>query len=94
MIASKTHSIIAVITNRPYDPEGFLGVLSACTLTYCGLMAGRCCVLFSEHKSRLLRWLLWGVTLLFLAGMILRLPDIIFIRLSLWIQTEWWIYAN
>lgn len=57
-----------LIFGRPYDPEGFLGVLSACTLTYCGLMAGRCCVLFTEHKSRLLRWLLWGVALLFLAG--------------------------
>jgi hypothetical protein len=30
----------SLTSHRPYDPEGFLGVLSACNLTYLGLMAG------------------------------------------------------
>jgi heparan-alpha-glucosaminide N-acetyltransferase len=53
---------------QAYDPEGFVGVISACTLTYLGLMAGRCVVQFDNHKSRLNRWLCWAVVLLLLAG--------------------------
>lgn len=53
---------------QAYDPEGFVGVISACTLTYLGLMAGRCVVQFDTHKARLYRWLGWAFVLLLLAG--------------------------
>jgi hypothetical protein len=35
---------------RPYDPEGFLGVLSACNLTYLGLMAGHFLLLVTSSS--------------------------------------------
>lgn len=55
---------------RAYDPEGLLGSLSACSLTYLGLMAGRVVVHFKEHRERLARWLLWGASLLLLTGVL------------------------
>lgn len=51
-----------------YDPEGLLGVLTACTLTYLGLMTGRVLLHFKSHKERIQRWLVWGAVQLFLAG--------------------------
>lgn len=36
-----------------YDPEGFLGSLSACTLTYLGLIAGRALLHLPSHRDRL-----------------------------------------
>ena len=53
---------------QAYDPEGFVGVISACTLTYLGLMAGRCIVQFDNHKSRLNRWICWAFVLLLIGG--------------------------
>jgi heparan-alpha-glucosaminide N-acetyltransferase len=53
---------------QAYDPEGLLGVLSACSLTYLGLMAGRVLVHFKEHRGRLTRWLVWSCVLLLISG--------------------------
>lgn len=51
-----------------YDPEGFLGAWSACTLAYLGLMAGRILIHSKEHSSRLLYWGCSAIVWLFLAG--------------------------
>ena len=51
-----------------YDPEGTLGSLTACTLTYLGLMTGRVLVHFKKHSERLTRWAIWSFVLLFLSG--------------------------
>lgn len=51
-----------------YDPEGLLGVLTACTLTYLGLMTGRVLLHFKSHKERIQRWIVWGAIQLFFAG--------------------------
>eukprot|EP01034_Spumella_vulgaris_P021699 gene21699-27750_t len=55
---------------RAFDPEGLLGSLSACTLTYLGLMAGRVVLHFKEHPQRLSRFLTWAFCFLFLAGIL------------------------
>jgi predicted acyltransferase len=55
---------------RVYDPEGLLGSLSACTLTYLGLMAGRVVLHFTEHKKRMFMWCLGGCVLLLIAGIL------------------------
>ena len=36
--------------NSGYDPEGLLGVLTACTLTYLGLMTGNNSTVQQLHK--------------------------------------------
>lgn len=54
----------------PYDPEGLLGVLSACNLTYLGLMAGRVLLHFKEHKERLFYWYSASFVLMLLAGIL------------------------
>jgi len=51
-----------------YDPEGTLGALTACTLTYLGLMTGRVLVHFKSHEQRLRRWAAWAFALLLLCG--------------------------
>lgn len=51
-----------------YDPEGLLGSLMACTLTYLGLMAGRVVLHFPEHNKRMAFWTSAGCVLLFIAG--------------------------
>ncbi len=51
-----------------YDPEGLLGVLSACTLTYLGLMTGRVFLHYKHHQDRVLTMILWSIVLLFIAG--------------------------
>jgi heparan-alpha-glucosaminide N-acetyltransferase len=51
-----------------YDPEGLLGVITACTLTYLGLMTGRVLLHFKGHQERITRWLIWAAVQLFLAG--------------------------
>jgi heparan-alpha-glucosaminide N-acetyltransferase len=53
---------------RAYDPEGLIGVFTACTLTYLGLMTGRVLLHFKEHQERFNRWLSWSFGQLFLAG--------------------------
>lgn len=55
---------------RPYDPEGTLGSLTACTLTYIGLMAGRVILHFKRHKDRLQLWILSSFICLLLAGIL------------------------
>jgi len=54
----------------PYDPEGLLGVLSACSLTYLGLMTGRVLLHFKEHWERLAIWLGSSAWLLLFAGIL------------------------
>ena len=51
-----------------YDPEGLLGSMMACTLTYLGLMAGRVVLHFPEHNKRMAAWVVAGCVLLFIAG--------------------------
>ena len=53
---------------QAYDPEGALGVLTACTVTYLGLMTGRALLHYEGHWERVLRWVTAGCTLLLLAG--------------------------
>ena len=51
-----------------YDPEGLLGSMTACTLTYFGVMSGRILIHFKKHTERLLRWLIGAFVLLLVAG--------------------------
>jgi len=51
-----------------YDPEGTLGALTTCTLTYIGLMTGRVLVHFKGHSERLKRWFLWAFIILLVCG--------------------------
>ncbi|CAM9234292.1 unnamed protein product, partial [Ectocarpus fasciculatus] len=53
---------------QSYDPEGFLGTLTASFLTYLGLMAGRVLIHFPSHRERLTRWAIWAISFMFLAG--------------------------
>ena len=53
-----------------YDPEGLLGSLSACLLCYLGLMSGRVLIHFKTHKERLIRWFVWAILFLLLAGIL------------------------
>lgn len=53
---------------QAYDPEGLLGSISACTLTYSGLMAGRVVVHFKDHNDRLIAWFIGGLVMLLLSG--------------------------
>eukprot|EP01040_Poterioochromonas_malhamensis_P001973 gene1973-2109_t len=55
---------------RAYDPEGLLGVLSACTLTYIGLMVGRIFLHYKNHQDRLLIINSWSFFILLLAGIL------------------------
>jgi len=59
---------ISLYQCSPYDPEGLLGSLTACTLTYLGLMSGRVLLHFKTHTERLTRWAVWGFVLLLLGG--------------------------
>ena len=54
--------------DRSYDPEGFVGSLTAATLTYLGLMTGRVLLQFQAPGDRIRRWLAWAFVMLFLAG--------------------------
>lgn len=70
-----------------YDPEGFLGALSATTLTYLGLMSGRIIIHFPANKERLTRWIIWSVCLLLLAGLLCEFSQnggIIPVNKNLW----------
>uniref|UniRef100_T1ITK5 Uncharacterized protein n=1 Tax=Strigamia maritima TaxID=126957 RepID=T1ITK5_STRMM len=48
-------------TKVPYDPEGILGILTSSFLVFLGLHAGKILVFFDNHRSRIVRWLIWGV---------------------------------
>ena len=72
---------------RVYDPEGLLGSLSACSLTYLGLMAGRIVLHYKEHNQRMIAWCMGGMVLLFIAGILCgfsREDGIIPINKNLW----------
>jgi len=45
----------------PYDPEGTLGCLTSIVLCFIGLQSGRILVCYKEHKSRIIRWVIWGI---------------------------------
>eukprot|EP00606_Chrysophyceae_sp_TOSAG23-5_P000536 GSChrysophyteH2.ASY1.ANO1.767.1 assembled CDS len=55
---------------QSYDPEGLLGSLTACTLSYFGLVTGRILLHFPGHSQRLQRWLGLGSVLCLLAGVL------------------------
>uniref|UniRef100_A0A7S3GFP6 DUF5009 domain-containing protein n=1 Tax=Palpitomonas bilix TaxID=652834 RepID=A0A7S3GFP6_9EUKA len=46
-----------------FDPEGLLGTLNSIVLTFFGLQAGRTLKAYTAHRSRLIRWAIWGVSL-------------------------------
>jgi heparan-alpha-glucosaminide N-acetyltransferase len=45
-------------------------VLTACNLTYLGLMAGRVLLHYKQHKDRLVFWTTWATVLLLVAGIL------------------------
>ena len=53
-----------------YDPEGLLGTLTACTLTYLGLVSGRIILHFNTNGDRLRCWGVAAFFLLLLAGIL------------------------
>jgi heparan-alpha-glucosaminide N-acetyltransferase len=55
---------------RPYDPEGLVGVLSACSLTYIGLMVGRIFLHYPHAQDRLSMLFAWAFGFLLLAGIL------------------------
>ena len=55
---------------KSHDPEGALGSLSACTLTYLGLMSGRVLVHFKSHGDRVRIWLGMAMICLFVGGVL------------------------
>ncbi len=53
-----------------YDPEGLLGSLTACTLTYLGIVTGRILMHYPTHAARLSRWWVLGGALCLLAALL------------------------
>ena len=53
-----------------YDPEGVLGCLTSIVMTYLGVACGRVIVYHKDHKARLLRWVIWGIVLGSIAGLL------------------------
>jgi hypothetical protein len=53
---------------QSYDPEGLLGSLTACTLTYTGVVTGRILVHFTGHSDRTRLWLSIGLVLIFVSA--------------------------
>lgn len=74
-------NLILSIDLRPYDPEGFLGVLSATTLTYLGLTCGRVLQHTPDWKQRVKEWVSMGLFLLFVAGKFLEFGSLFFFSL-------------
>ena len=64
----QTPTCIPMYNCVAYDPEGLLGSMTACTLTYLGVMSGRVLVHYKNHSERLVRWLPVAVVLLLIAG--------------------------
>lgn len=44
-----------------YDPEGFLGNLTSIFLCFMGVQSGRILIHHTEHKQRMVRWVIWGI---------------------------------
>jgi heparan-alpha-glucosaminide N-acetyltransferase len=45
------------------DPEGLLGCLTSCVMTYLGVCAGRVVLHYDDAASRIKRWLCWAIVL-------------------------------
>lgn len=53
-----------------YDPEGILGSLTSVLLVYFGVQAGRTLNRFTSIKSRVIRWICWGIITALLGGIL------------------------
>jgi heparan-alpha-glucosaminide N-acetyltransferase len=53
-----------------FDPEGLLGCLTSVVITYLGYQTGRIVTTYKEHSQRLSRWLIWGLVLCLIAGIL------------------------
>lgn len=45
----------------PYDPEGILGCLTSCALTYLGVSTGHIIIHYKEPSKRIVRFLAYGI---------------------------------
>jgi len=50
-----------VYNTSSFDPEGVLGCVTTLLQVFLGIQAGQILMIFSDPKSRLKRWLIWGV---------------------------------
>lgn len=53
---------------KAYDPEGFLGSLTATILTFFGVLVGRILNVYKDHKQRILRWFMYCCIFGIIAG--------------------------
>ena len=53
-------------TTQPFDPEGFLGSLTAAFTVFIGVQCGYTLLNFQDWQPRVKRWLIWA----FLTGLI------------------------
>jgi len=51
-----------------YDPEGFMGAISATFLTFFGVLVGRILTVYNDHRQRILRWTVWLLIFGLVAG--------------------------
>lgn len=51
-----------IYNSTAFDPEGLFGSLLTIVHTFFGLQAGMILTTFPEWKSRIIRWIIWGVT--------------------------------
>ncbi|XP_042214151.1 heparan-alpha-glucosaminide N-acetyltransferase-like [Homarus americanus] len=67
-----SHPTCRIIYNsdEPYDPEGFLGILTTVLTVQLGAAAGRIIITYQDHGSRVKRWMAWGASCGMLAGFI------------------------
>ncbi|XP_076440485.1 heparan-alpha-glucosaminide N-acetyltransferase-like isoform X2 [Babylonia areolata] len=56
----------------PYDPEGLLGTLTSIFLCFLGLQAGKILFIHKSWLQRFVRFLLWGVVLCLIAGVLCK----------------------
>jgi len=57
----QTPTCRALYQTGPFEPEGILGNLTSIFLCFLGLQAGKIIVFYKDDKSRILRWVIWGV---------------------------------
>jgi heparan-alpha-glucosaminide N-acetyltransferase len=48
-------------TEIPYDPEGLLGSLTSCLMTYLGVIAGHIFIHYKEPSKRVMRFISYGI---------------------------------
>ncbi|XP_076461183.1 heparan-alpha-glucosaminide N-acetyltransferase-like isoform X2 [Babylonia areolata] len=70
-------------TTVAYDPEGILGTLTSVFLCFLGVQSGNVLSVYQEHRSRVVRWLIWAV--------ITGVPAAILSKCS---QNDGWIPVN